>query len=415
MTDGTKDAADKSVITASKATPAEKVKAIANIPKNKEQIKDWLCDLVNRLVHDWRPALATVLFCEEELIELCYRARETFWLQNSYIDIAPPVTIVADIHGQFQDLLAIINFKGFCPMTKYVFLGDYVDRGMWSIECVTLLFALKVLYPMEMVLLRGNHESRPVNSSYGFFLEVKRRYSTALYEAFQYAFNVMPFCARVGKKIVCMHGGISEDLIDLRQLERIERPCEIPDLGQQEELKVLEIASGTGQHIIEFAKQFPNSDFLPSEINPRSLHSIVCYIDATKPNNVRVPFCIHVEKPPNEWAMPRDYGPNDVDIIININMIHISSSEAVQGLFRAGNAFLKRKSGKLITYGPYAQNGIIVPQSNIDFNNHLQAQDPDWGLRDVADILKIAESFDLQLLKIHNMPANNMMLVFERK
>uniref|UniRef100_A0A0N5BKL7 Serine/threonine-protein phosphatase n=1 Tax=Strongyloides papillosus TaxID=174720 RepID=A0A0N5BKL7_STREA len=212
-----------------KYNPSDKLSKLPH--RTKDEIKKWLCDMVNRLVHEWRPALSTVLFSEEELIELCYRARETFWMSKTYIDVNPPVIIVGDIHGQYEDLLAIINFNGFPPFKNYVFLGDYVDRGPFSIECITLLFVLKVLYPAETTLLRGNHESRPVNMHYGFFVECKKRYSPALYDAFQWAFNCMPFCARVGKKILCMHGGISEDLVDLRQLDRVERPCEIPDLG----------------------------------------------------------------------------------------------------------------------------------------------------------------------------------------
>uniref|UniRef100_A0A914YTP5 Serine/threonine-protein phosphatase n=2 Tax=Panagrolaimus superbus TaxID=310955 RepID=A0A914YTP5_9BILA len=121
--------------------------------------------------------------------------------------------------------------NGYPPESKYVFLGDYVDRGPFSIETVMLLFAYKILFPDEVTLLRGNHESRPVNMQYGFFLECKRRYNTALYEHFQYAFYCMPFCARVEKRILCMHGGISEDLTDFKQLDKIERPCDIPDLG----------------------------------------------------------------------------------------------------------------------------------------------------------------------------------------
>jgi hypothetical protein len=96
--------------------------------------------------------------------------------------------------------------------------SDYVDRGPFSIEVVTLLFAYKVMYPDDIILLRGNHESRPVNMQYGFFMECKKRYSMALYECFQYAFYCMPFCARIEKRILCMHGGISEDLRDFRQV-----------------------------------------------------------------------------------------------------------------------------------------------------------------------------------------------------
>lgn len=80
------------------------------------------------------------------------------------------------------------------------------------------MISFQILFPNDITLLRGNHESRPVNMQYGFYTECKKRYSQALYECFQYAFYCMPFCARVEKRILCMHGGISEDLKDFGQV-----------------------------------------------------------------------------------------------------------------------------------------------------------------------------------------------------
>ena len=97
-----------------------------------------------------------------------------------------------------------------------IFIYPLIFRGPYSIEVMTLLFAFKVLYPDDIVLLRGNHESRPVNIMYGFYMECKKRYSVALFESFQYAFYTLPFCARIDKRILCMHGGISQDLTDLK-------------------------------------------------------------------------------------------------------------------------------------------------------------------------------------------------------
>ncbi|CAJ0571618.1 unnamed protein product, partial [Mesorhabditis spiculigera] len=199
--------------------------------ERKDKIKKWLQTVIDRLTKDWKPVLCQSLFTETELIELCYRARETFWSQKCLIEVNAPVNICGDVHGQFEDLLALFALNGFPPDKHYLFLGDYVDRGPYSLEVMVLLFAYKVLYPKEVTLLRGNHESRPVNMQYGFYLEVKKRYSVNLYECFQYAFYCMPFCALVDKRILCMHGGISEELQDFNQLEKIERPCDIPDLG----------------------------------------------------------------------------------------------------------------------------------------------------------------------------------------
>ncbi|MCP9259031.1 Serine/threonine-protein phosphatase [Dirofilaria immitis] len=159
------------------------------IKSDKIRVRKWLRSVIKRLTEEWQPKLCQSLFTENELIELCYRLKS-------------PITVCGDIHGQFKDLLALFILYGFPPNRQYLFLGDYVDRGQFSIEVMTLLFAYKILYPRDIYLLRGNHESRYVNLRYGFYDECKR--------------------------ILCMHGGISEDLTEFVQ---IERPCEIPDLG----------------------------------------------------------------------------------------------------------------------------------------------------------------------------------------
>ncbi|KJH46925.1 hypothetical protein DICVIV_07005 [Dictyocaulus viviparus] len=179
-------------------------------------------------------------------------------------------------------------------------------------------------------------------------------------------------------------------------------------------LKVLEISSGTGQHVIKFAEMFPSITFQPSEIDARSLHSIVAYIDHYRLTNVRVPLFIDVSKPVNQWALPADYGPLSVDVILNINMIHISSQAAVEGLFKASNILLKRESGLLITYGPYAIDGVVWPESNIDFDNSLKKENPEWGLRDTRELNSLAVDSGLRLVATHDMPANNHILIFRR-
>ncbi|KHJ78167.1 hypothetical protein OESDEN_22213 [Oesophagostomum dentatum] len=155
-------------------------------------------------------------------------------------------------------------------------------------------------------------------------------------------------------------------------------------------MKLLEISSGTGQHIIKFAEKFPGVTFQPSEIDARSLHSIVAYIDHHRLGNVRVPLFIDVTRPVSHWALPADYGPLAVDVMLNINMIHISSDAAIEGLFKAAGVLLKRGSGLLITYGPYAIDGVISPQSNIDFDAGLRSQNPEWGLRDVSQLSTVS-------------------------
>lgn len=209
------------------------------------KVHDFLRSIVTRLTDEWMPGNCQTLIEEKEILEVAYRARELFWKGKMKLDVEAPVTICGDIHGQFEDLLLMFSTYGFPHIPpqdpkamahNYLFLGDYVDRGPFSIEVITLLFSLHLLYPDKVSLLRGNHESRPVNMQYGFYFECSRRFSVNLYETFQHAFHCMPVCAIVGKRIICMHGGISEDLKTMDQFDLFERPCDVPDLGMISDL-----------------------------------------------------------------------------------------------------------------------------------------------------------------------------------
>uniref|UniRef100_A0A7E5A1M3 Methyltransferase-like 26 n=1 Tax=Panagrellus redivivus TaxID=6233 RepID=A0A7E5A1M3_PANRE len=178
--------------------------------------------------------------------------------------------------------------------------------------------------------------------------------------------------------------------------------------------KCLELASGTGAHAAHFAKKLPNVDFQPSECSSRVLHSIVAHVDKLRLPNLRVPLYIDVTKDPSLWALPEDYAPSSIDILVCINMIHISSNAAVEGLFKAADGLLRPGSGILLTYGPYAFEGNISPESNISFHENLQQQNPEWGLRDIIALKEIAKHNNLGLEKIHEMPMNNHCLIFRR-
>ena len=150
--------------------------------------------------------------------------------------------VVGDIHGQFCDLLRIFQLNGLPPESNYLFLGyslnsrvdsrDYVDRGSNSINILCLLFALKVKYPNNIYLLRGNHETDAMNRLYGFYDECLRRYNEYIYYRFSECFNCLPLCARIGRRILCMHGGLSPDLTSLDDIAAIQRPCDVPDEGR---------------------------------------------------------------------------------------------------------------------------------------------------------------------------------------
>ncbi|VDM36850.1 unnamed protein product [Toxocara canis] len=171
-----------------------------------------------------------------ELKELCLRCRELFLTENSLLLVSVPVYIFGDLHGQFTDLVMMLTKIGVPPRCRYLFLGDYVDRGNWSLETISLLMAYKLRYPRHVFMLRGNHETRAVNRVYGFFEECTKRFpdrgeGTQLWTLYQHVFNCLPLAAIVGDRIFAAHGGISEDLKCWRQFSRIRRPTDVTDIG----------------------------------------------------------------------------------------------------------------------------------------------------------------------------------------
>lgn len=169
------------------------------------------------------------------MLGLCQRTRGLLLAEPSLLQIAGPLVVAGDIHGQFGDLCKIFGRYGAPPATRYLFLGDYVDRGPKGIETVLLLMALKSAYPRHIYLLRGNHESARINRDYGFYEECRQRLpagaAAAIYEAFQSVFNALPLAAIVGDKIFCVHGGLSPHLLHLGQIKAIQRPGDLPDSG----------------------------------------------------------------------------------------------------------------------------------------------------------------------------------------
>ena len=139
--------------------------------------------------------------------------------------------ISGDVHGQYYDLLKLFQYGGYPPESNYLFLGDYVDRGKQSLETICLLLAYKIKYPENFFLLRGNHECASINRMYGFYDECKKRYTVKLWKTFIDCFNTLPVAAIIDDKILCMHGGLSQDLNNLDQLNKIIRPTDVPEKG----------------------------------------------------------------------------------------------------------------------------------------------------------------------------------------
>jgi len=169
---------------------------------------------------------------EADLKKLCEKVKEYLFEESNVQPVRSPVTICGDIHGQFYDLLELFRTGGELPDTHYIFMGDFVDRGYYSLETFTFLLALKAKYPDKITLLRGNHESRQITQVYGFYDECQTKYGNP--NAWRYCtqvFDYLTLAAVVDNRILCVHGGLSPDIRTLDQIRTIRRNQEIPHEG----------------------------------------------------------------------------------------------------------------------------------------------------------------------------------------
>ncbi|XP_068337311.1 serine/threonine-protein phosphatase BSL3 [Pyrus communis] len=183
----------------------------------------------------WKPPVRRQFFLDcNEIADLCDSAERIFSSEPSVLQLRAPIKIFGDLHGQFGDLMRLFDEYG-SPSTAgdiayidYLFLGDYVDRGQHSLETITLLLALKVEYPQNVHLIRGNHEAADINALFGFRIECIERMGERdgiwAWHRINRLFNWLPLAALIEKKIICMHGGIGRSINHVEQIENLQRP-----------------------------------------------------------------------------------------------------------------------------------------------------------------------------------------------
>ena len=212
--------------------------------------------------------LRNEVLTEAEVEDLCGRATEILQREGNVKDVPAPCTVIGDIHGQWHDFIEILKIGGPPPDTNFVFMGDFVDRGYHSVECVSLVLAFKVRplasspppptaplrlrpaadlagwapvafcrgaqvrWPDRVTLIRGNHESRQITQVYGFYDECVRKYgSPNVWRLFTDLFDYLPLAALVDRAVFCVHGGLSPSIDTIDQVRSLTRFAEIPEDG----------------------------------------------------------------------------------------------------------------------------------------------------------------------------------------
>ncbi|CEP63057.1 phosphoprotein phosphatase PP4 catalytic subunit PPH3 LALA0_S07e01442g [Lachancea lanzarotensis] len=169
---------------------------------------------------------------EETVFELCLRAQELLMNEANVTHVDTPVTICGDIHGQLHDLLTLFDKSGGVENNKYIFLGDFVDRGFYSLESFLLLLTYKLRYPDRVTMIRGNHETRQITKVYGFYDEIVRKYGNS--NVWRYCcevFDYLSLGAIINGRVFCVHGGLSPDVTTINQIRAIDRKQEVPHEG----------------------------------------------------------------------------------------------------------------------------------------------------------------------------------------
>lgn len=167
----------------------------------------------------------------DDAYSLINKCALTFQKEPNLLKLHDPITVCGDVHGQFFDLLRLMEAGGDPSETQYLFLGDYVDRGCFSTECIFFLTAHKLTYPNSFFMIRGNHECRHLTSFFNFKDECLYKYNIELYDAVMDMFDMLPIAATINGKFLCCHGGLSPDISTLRDIKELDRYQEVPREG----------------------------------------------------------------------------------------------------------------------------------------------------------------------------------------
>lgn len=176
---------------------------------------------------------------------------------------------------------------------------------------------------------------------------------------------------------------------------------------------VVEVGSGTGQHVIHFAGQTPDITWWPSDLNEAHLKSITAWRAHAQLGNVRAPLRIDLSDPAWCPEMENGNGPGPLLAVFCANVVHIAPWSVAEGLI-AGAAKYLRPDGRLFMYGPFKRGGAHTAVSNAVFDTSLRSGNPEWGVRDVEALERVGQGVGLKLAEIIEMPANNLILVFGR-
>ena len=169
--------------------------------------------------------IAIPVFEEDVMLELCCESAANLKTKPTLLHLCGEIIVVGDLHGSLHDLIRIFKEFGLPPARRYLFLGDYVDRGNFSIEVITILLALSNRFPEHIHLIRGNHEFCEIFSKYGFLEDISKVFQTMrLVAAFTNVFSELPLAAVINNMFFCCHGGLSEHLTTLKQIESLKRP-----------------------------------------------------------------------------------------------------------------------------------------------------------------------------------------------